>query len=80
MRSQLMSLQLMTELSLLLDQHDLALRALGKAAGAGLIDVTWLRSCPLFAPITGDLRWRAVHDAVERRAAAMLAVFRAAAG
>jgi TolB-like protein len=79
-RSQLMGLQLMTELSLLLDQHDLALRALGKATDTGLIDITWLRGCPLFAPVTGDLRWRAVHDAVERRAAAMLAAFRAAAG
>jgi eukaryotic-like serine/threonine-protein kinase len=80
MRSQLISLQLMTELSLLLGYPDLALRALGKASDAGLIDVTWLRGCPLFAPITGDLRWRAVHDAVERRAAAMLAAFHAAAG
>ncbi|HEX8112772.1 MAG TPA: hypothetical protein VF516_33805, partial [Kofleriaceae bacterium] len=62
------------------DQHDLALRALGKATDTGLIEVTWLRGCPLFTPITGDLRWRAVHDAVERRAAAMLATFRAAAG
>lgn len=79
-RSQLMGLQLMTELSLVLDHHDLALRALGKAADAGLIDITWLRGCPLFAPITGDLRWRVIHDAVEQRAAAMLAAFRAAAG
>jgi len=79
-RSQLMGLQLMTELSLLLDQHDLALRALGKATDTGLIDITWLRRCPVFAPITGDLRWLAVHDAVEQRAAAMLAAFRAAAG
>jgi hypothetical protein len=38
------------------------------------------RGCPLFAPITGDLRWQAVHDEVERRAAAMLAAFRASAG
>ena len=80
MRSQLMSLQLMTELSLLLDQHDLAFRALGRASDAGLIDVTWLRGCPLFARVTGDLRWQAICDAVERRAAAMLAAFRAAAG
>jgi len=79
-RSQLMSLQLMTELSLMLDQHDLALRALGKAADTGLIDVTWLRACPLFAPITGDLRLQVIRDAVERRAAAMLAAFRVAAG
>ena len=70
----------MTELSLVLDQHDLALRALGKANDSGLIDITWLRACPLFAPITVDLRWLAVHDAVERRAAAVLAAFRAAAG
>jgi hypothetical protein len=79
-RSQLMGLQLMTELSLVLDQHDFALRALGKAADTGLIDITWLRGCPLFAPITGDLRWQVIRDAVERRAAAMLAAFRAAAG
>jgi len=40
-RSQLMGLQLMTELSLVLDQHDLALRALGKANDSGLIDITF---------------------------------------
>jgi hypothetical protein len=61
------------------DRLDLALRALGKATDTGLIDITWLRGCPLFAPITGDLRWRSAHDAVEQRAAAMRAAFRAAA-
>ncbi|HEX3759768.1 MAG TPA: serine/threonine-protein kinase, partial [Kofleriaceae bacterium] len=80
MRMQVMGLQLMTELSLVLDHHDLALRALGKASEIGLIDVTWLRACPLFAPIQRDLRWLAVHDAVEQRAAAVLAAFRAATG
>jgi serine/threonine-protein kinase len=79
-RMHVLGLQLMAEQSLLLGHPDRALRALGKATDAGLIDITWLRCCPLFHPVTGDLRWRALCDEVARCAAAMLAAFRAAAG
>ncbi|HEY6179603.1 MAG TPA: hypothetical protein VIX73_34350, partial [Kofleriaceae bacterium] len=71
--------QIMAELSLVFDQPDLALRALGKATEAGLIDLTWLTGCPLFEPVGGDLRWHAIRDEVTRRTAAMLAAFHAAA-
>jgi eukaryotic-like serine/threonine-protein kinase len=80
MRMQVMGFQLMVELSLVFDQPDLALRALGKATEAGLIDVTWFAGCPLFDAIGGDLRWHAIRDEVSRRAGRMLAAFRAAAG
>jgi len=78
-RMQVMGLQLMAEIAILLGHHDLALRALGQAADMGLIDVTWLDSCPLFAPFANDLRWRAIRDEIARRAARVLAAFHAAA-
>jgi hypothetical protein len=78
-RMQILGLQLMAELSILLDHHDLALRALGKATDAGLIDITWLGGCPLFPRIAGDLRYHAIRDAVAARAAGVLATLHAAA-
>jgi serine/threonine-protein kinase len=77
-RMQLVGLQLMSELSIMLGHQDLGLRALGKAADAGLLDITWLRGCPLFQRITADLGWRALCDEVARRAAGVLAAFHAA--
>jgi len=79
-RMQVISLQLMAEIAILLGRHDLAIQALGKAADMGLIDVVWLDGCPLFAPFTGDLRWRAIRDEVALRASRVLAAFRSAAG
>jgi serine/threonine-protein kinase len=79
-RMQILGLQLMTELAILLGHDDLAIRALAKAADLGLIDITWLDGCPLFAPLTVDLRWCAIRDAVALRADRVLAAFRAAAG
>jgi hypothetical protein len=67
-------------IAILLGHDDLAIRALGRATDIGLIDVTWLDGCPLFAEVAGDLRWRAIRDEVARRAARVLAAFRAAAG
>ncbi|TMQ10186.1 MAG: hypothetical protein E6J91_27570 [Deltaproteobacteria bacterium] len=78
-RMQLIGLQLMSEHSLLLGHHDLGLRALGRATDAGLIDITWLRGCPLFHQVAGDLGWRAICDEVARRADGVLAAFRGAA-
>ncbi|HEX7841322.1 MAG TPA: hypothetical protein VF469_27780, partial [Kofleriaceae bacterium] len=79
-RMQIMGLQLMAELSIVAGHPDLGLRALRRAAEAGLIDITWLDRCPLLQPFAGDPRWRAVRDEIARRAARMLAAFRAAAG
>jgi len=79
-RMQVISLQLMSEIAILLGRHDLALRALGKAADMGLIDVVWLDACPLFAPFTGDLRWRAIRDEVALRASRVLAALRTTSG
>jgi hypothetical protein len=70
----------MSEMAILLGHDDLAIRALGRAADMGLIDVTWLDGCPLFSQVTGDLRWQAIHAQIAQRAARMLAAFRAAAG
>ncbi len=79
-RMQVVSLQLMSEIAILLGRHELAIRALGKAADMGLIDVVWLDGCPLFAPLAGDLRWRAIRDEVALCASRVLAAFRSAAG
>jgi serine/threonine-protein kinase len=79
-RMQINGFQLMSEISIVLGYPDLGLRALGKAAEHGLVDITWLTHCPVFRPFTDDLRWRAAHDEVAQRAARMLAAFRAAAG
>jgi eukaryotic-like serine/threonine-protein kinase len=79
-RLQVMGLQLMSEMAILLGHDDLAIRALGRAADMGLIDVTWLDGCPLFSQVTGDLRWQAIHAQIAQRAARMLAAFRTAAG
>jgi TolB-like protein len=79
-RMQIMGLQLMTETALILHQFDLAVRALAKAVELGLLDVTWLDGCPLFAPVIRDLRWRALRDDVAQRAARVLAAFHSAAG
>ena len=46
----------------------------------GLLDVTWLDGCPLFAPLVRDLRWRALRDDVAQRAARVLAAFHSAGG
>jgi serine/threonine-protein kinase len=79
-RMQVIGLQLMTELSIVLGHGDHGLRALGKAADMGLIDILWLDRCPLLPSIAGDPRWPAIRDAVSRRAAGVLAAFRSAAG
>jgi serine/threonine-protein kinase len=79
-RMQVIGLQLMSEIAITLGRHELAIRALGKAAGMGLIDITWLDGCPLFAPFTGDLQWRAIRDEIALRASRVLAAFRSAAG
>lgn len=80
LRMQVMGLQLMAETALALGSHDLALRALARATELGLIDITWLDGCPLFSPLTIDLRWRVIRDDVAERAARVLAAFRSAAG
>jgi eukaryotic-like serine/threonine-protein kinase len=79
-RMQVFGFQLMSEIAIILGHHALAIHALGKSADMGLIDVTWLDACPLFATFTGDLRWRAIRDEVARRASRVLAAFHAAAG
>ena len=79
-RMQVIGLQLMAEIAIVFGHHEHAIRALGKAADMGLIDVVWLDGCPLFAPFTGDRRWRAIRDEVALRAARVLAAFRSMAG
>jgi serine/threonine-protein kinase len=80
LRMQVIGLQLMAETALVLGSHDLAIRALARAADFGLLDITWLDGCPLFSPLTADLRWRVIRNDVALRAARVLAAFRSAAG
>ncbi|HEX4422934.1 MAG TPA: protein kinase [Kofleriaceae bacterium] len=79
-RMLVIGLQLLAEMAIVLGAPDMGLRALGRATDMGLIDITWLDGCPLFAPFTGDPQWRAVRDEVARRAGRMLAAFHATAG
>jgi hypothetical protein len=73
---QVIGLQFMAEIAIILGHHDLAIRALARAADLGLMDITWLDHCPLFAALAMDLRWRAIHEAVAVRASAVLVAFR----
>ncbi|HET9621576.1 MAG TPA: serine/threonine-protein kinase [Kofleriaceae bacterium] len=78
-RMQVLGLQLMAEIAVVLDEPDLAVRALGHAADMGLVDVIWLDGCPLFARFAHDLSWRTLRDEIARRADRVLAAFRGAA-
>jgi hypothetical protein len=75
-RMQVIGLQLMAEIAVAIDEHELALRALGHAADMGLLDVTWLDGCPLFTRFAHDLSWRILRDDIARRADRALAAFR----
>jgi serine/threonine-protein kinase len=51
-----------------------ASQLLGEAVGLGLLDVAWLRRCPVLAPLRADPSFAAHIEAVEQRAAPVRAV------
>ncbi|HEU0029125.1 MAG TPA: serine/threonine-protein kinase [Kofleriaceae bacterium] len=77
-RSQLMGMQLLLEIALVLDKHELALETLDRAVQIGLIDVIILYKCPLFDRIANDSRFIDLRARVERKATQVLAAFRKA--
>lgn len=76
-RQFLIKLQIMSEIALLLDQHELALDGITRLVDLEFMDVTWLDRCPLIAKIANDPRFPPLRQRVGERAASVLAAFRA---
>ncbi|WP_437741251.1 protein kinase [Sorangium sp. So ce1504] len=68
--------QLQAEFAAFLGQRELALAALELSLADGLFDLIWLERCPVLAPLRDEPRYAAVHAAVQRRASAVVAVYR----
>ncbi len=79
-RSQLVSLQRMSELALFIGQPDACMAAIRAASELGLIDVVWMDSCPLFTELRSDSVFNALRADVSSRASRVLTAFRAAGG
>jgi eukaryotic-like serine/threonine-protein kinase len=79
-RTQLMGLQLLTELAFILDRQDLGLETLEEAERLGLMDVVNLDKCPVFEQVANHPRFREVRNRVADRASEVLAAFRSTAG
>ncbi|WP_437606901.1 serine/threonine-protein kinase [Sorangium sp. So ce834] len=68
--------QIQAELAAFLGRPELALRALELSLADGLFDLIWMERCPLFASLRADPRYAAIQAEVERRASAVVAVYR----
>lgn len=73
-RFSLLLWQLSAELSATAGEHERALAAVGRAIDGGLVDVAWLRRCPLLADLRRDERWPALVARVEELAARLRGV------
>jgi serine/threonine-protein kinase len=51
-----------------------ALEAFGRAAAEGLIDVSWVRKCPLLDVIREDPGYPVITELVEKRAARIVQI------
>jgi serine/threonine-protein kinase len=72
-----MYFQMYAELAGFVHDDALVLDALERAVDDGLIDRSWLESCPLFDAVCADPRYLAVQAEVKRRAEEILAAYRA---
>lgn len=72
-------LQVITELHLIGDGRESALVALEESVDAGLLDLSWLRRCPLLDPLREDPRFIAGERAVAAATAPILAAYHAGA-
>ncbi|HJL14399.1 MAG TPA: protein kinase [Sandaracinaceae bacterium LLY-WYZ-13_1] len=61
-------LQIATEVCAYAGERELALEALRRAADEALIDIAWLRRCPLLAPLRDDPRYAEAERVVAGRA------------
>jgi len=69
--------QIETEIASLMKVDDWAITALRSAESARLIDIGWLRHCPILAFVRDDPRFREVEARVAERADALVRVYRA---
>ena len=72
-------LQVITELHLIGDGRESALVALEESVDAGLLDLSWLRRCPLLASLRADPRFIAGERTVAAATAPILAAYHAGA-
>ena len=70
-------LQVLTEIALAHGDIPGALDTLVEAVDAGMLDLAWLRRCPLLAPLRGDPAFTAHEAAVERATAPIVAAYHA---
>ncbi|MDB4955454.1 MAG: serine/threonine protein kinase [Myxococcales bacterium] len=75
-RQQLMGLQLIAEAGAAINNRELAVSSLERAAHLGLMDIVWFDGCPLFMSMVEDRRFMTARTQVARRASAVLAAFR----
>ncbi|KYG10347.1 protein kinase [Sorangium cellulosum] len=68
--------QLQAELAAFLGKSELALHALELSLADGLFDLVWMERCPVLASLRADPRYAAIQAEVERRASAVIAVYR----
>jgi eukaryotic-like serine/threonine-protein kinase len=74
-RMQLLFLQRAVEIVLLIGEREAATTTLDAACEGGLIDLLWLRRCPLLAPLIATPRGKEVLAIVESRATRIRAAF-----
>ena len=77
LRGRMVSMQILSELAMSEGHPELALDGLEKVAAAGLLDVHWLRNCPLWRPFTEHPRYGAVVAQVAGRAQQAVAALHA---
>src|SRR5690606_16502972 len=75
-RSVLMRYQIMCELALAFDAHELAIAAIERLNELGFLDITWLDMCPLMAKIAEQPSFVRLRQVLGDRAARVLAAFR----
>ena len=76
-RQLLIRTQIFCEVALAFDDLELAMEGLGELDQLGLLDVTWLDSCPLMARVATHRGYVALRSDVGQRAARVLAAFHA---
>ena len=77
LRARLMGVQILAELAMGVGERELALDALERVAAIGLLDLDWLRRCPLWQPLADERRYGAIVAQVAGRAVQVAAAYRA---
>ncbi len=70
---------MITEFHLADGDPESALASLAESVAAGLLDLTWLRRCPLLASLRSDPRFIASERAIAAGTAPILAAYHAGA-